>query len=626
MASLKYFAFANNWVTRLPFAFGDMASLMKIRVEGNPVEYPPPESYRLPVREGHSRATDSEAAVQICTLIKKYLRQAAQDRQRMMDSESEMSESNLETPRPARRTAIGRFPVRPSLNGTDTESLGSAKGDGTFGDAPPIPQRHNARDSLIIPHLRRPGLTPINTQGLTNRTRSETVASGSLRAKRLGYVPSRKMTGPSSASVISNDGDNGRSQHFRTASYSSSHVAALNSDLSSSGPVSPQAAPSARPWLARSRLSSLPEDRRVSHVVSPAVRSARLIVYSFDQLNRPIDDAVRMIKSTGTPGVQMNIERLHYNATHNLKELDRELHLLSPMREAAGRERHSHLRVILTRSRHCFNTYSQVVAELRQNARKMVMCGDPMYVRALMMQLFAALLELKNACTLQEAALMLAVPALSRISQATTTSDRSATPTLTRSAPKRLRGIATNIRTQERFPSSSTPLSAALQPLSSSRTNALGNVLIPPTPSTTDSSSNSTVIFSQQQNTQSTDNEDDGHFERIYLNLRQVCDLADQTLANCRMDFFVRKEEAARSLQGGATRAWTLALNKCDSLLHALDLLKKRLKTVRVNDPANRTSKDFWHVCDTFVRVSRCKLFSGGGTDQHSLGTISHQR
>jgi len=103
---------------------------------------------------------------------------------------------------------------------------------------------------------------------------------------------------------------------------------------------------------------------------------------------------------------------------------------------------------------------------------------------------------------------------------------------------------------------------------------------------------------------QSTDSEEERQFERIYLNLRQVCELADQTLPNCRMDFFVRKEGAARSMQGAAARAWTLALNRCDALMNALEVLKKRLGRVRLNDPANRTTRDFWHVCDAFVRVS----------------------
>lgn len=604
MQGLKHLAFANNRVTRIPLAILDMPNLEKTKLDRNPLEYPPMQELIVTTAE----PGDKDYNVHVCTMVKQYLRRTTSDRHR--EFEADLSESNIETPRPARRPTTGRFPVRPSFTGHDNDSvssLGSATGDGTFGDRvpPPIPQRSNARESIVLPPTRRPGLAPINTQGLSSRSRSETIASGNnLRSKRLGYVPSRKNTGPTSAILPQNDENSLKPEnHFRNASYSSYRSGRAGSFADgSSGPVSPSDVPN-RPWVARSRLSSLPEDRRVSHVVSPTVRSARLIVYSFDQLNRPIDDAVRMIKSTSTPGRQTTIERLHYNATHNLRELDRQLHLLSPSL-SNNHDSNEHVSAVLKRSRSCLQTYSQVVSELRLNARKMIMCGDPMYIRALMMQLFAALVELRNACELQEQALRPSQTKNSRISQAR--SDRTVTPTLTRSLPKRARGSTPMARTSSKNSDTVTAYSGSLSSRRLSRSTVSSNNNsnnIPPTPTTADSS-NTTITIPNPHKRTPTDSEDDRQFEKIYVNLRQVCDLADQTLSNCRMDFFVRKEEAARSLQGSSARAWTLALNKCDSLLHSLDLLKTRLRTVRVNDPANRTSKDFWHVCDGFVRVS----------------------
>ena len=335
-------------------------------------------------------------------------------------------------------------------------------------------------------------------------------------------------------------------------------------------------------------------------MTSPTIKGARLLVFSLDQLNRPVDDVIRIIKA-GTPKKNL-VDRLQYTATHNLKELDRQLHILTPMAEDEGQETNAHVRAILKRSRFCVQAYHHLVSELRLNVRKLATRGEPMYLRAMMMQLYASLVEVRNACAIQEAALTTSPFRVSRISQAV--SDRTVTPTQLKPSGKRAKGAKIIAGWREKSPGS-VPYSGSLISRPSSRSNTMSNNT-PVTARSGDSfgalsiSRSSTTMYSQ-----STDSEEERQFERIYLNLRQVCELADQTLPNCRMDFFVRKEGAARSMQGAAARAWTLALNRCDALMNALEVLKKRLGRVRLNDPANRTTRDFWHVCDAFVRVSQ---------------------
>jgi len=592
MTSLKFLAFTNNQITRLPLCLGDMPTLTKLRFDDNPIEFPPAEEY-TPSAEAQSKPT-FDPNTYACAQVKRFMRSTTMRERQRQESDSEISESNLETPRPPKRTLTGRFPVRPSVGHIDPNDYKGGV-DPRFMLPPPIPQRSVARDSLVIPPVRRPGLAPLHIDGMSNRSRSETVHSGGLKSRRLGFVPSRKVSGPPSANAIIHDNGTLKPNHFRNASFS---LANSGGEMSSEA-VSPVDGPKIQPWMSKSRLSSLPEDRRVSRVTSPTIRSARLIVYSLDQLNRPVDDVIRILKS-GTPKTSL-LERLHYNATQNLRELDRQLHILTPMAEDESQENNAHVRAILKRSRFCIQAYHHLVSDLRLNARKMCLRGEPMYLRALMMQIFYTLVEVHNACGIQEAALSSSPYKVSRTSQAV--SDRTVTPTQPRpTTGKRAKGAKIIAGWREKSPG--TGYSGPLMSATSSRTNTMTS-LTAATPKSGESFGG--AISTSRSNTmynQSTDSEEERQFERIYLNLRQVCELADQTLPNCRMDFFVRKEGAARSMHGPAARAWNLALNKCDVLINALEVLKKRLARVRLNDPSNRNSRDFWHVCDGFVRVS----------------------
>ena len=603
MTSLKFLAFTNNQITRLPICFGEMTSLTRIKMDDNPISWPSPEEYSPDTVARNRAGFDNNTYV--CNQVKRFMRRE-RERQRA-ETESEMSESNLETPKPVKRTMTGRFPVKPSVNGIDSQDF-SAVDHRTAGDpprfyhAPPIPQKSSARDSLAIPPFRRPALAPLSMQGATSRSRSETVA-GPQRLKRHGFVPSRKTSGPPSANSLNRDPQFARAAHVRTASYANGPHAAPDMPSNSASPSDP----TRRPWMSKSRLSSLPEDRRVSKITSPTLRSARLLVFCLDQLSRPVDDAIRVIRKES--GKATTAERLHINATQNLKELDAQLHILTPLTEHQAQET-KEIRLILKRSRYCVQAYQHVVTELRQNIRELVHRGDPMYLRALMLQIHACLLEVRNACQIQETAAVAAATTsiaqphsdrYSNISQAR--SDRTVTPTQSRPlSSKRSRGAKIIAGMREKSPASAN-YSGTMLSSASSRTTTMTSMSLA-TPKSGESFTPAVVSRSNTMTSASHfDSEEERQFEKIYLLLKQVCDLADQTLISCRQDFFVRKEGAARSMSSTAARAWTLALNKCDSLMHALDLLKRRLCNVRLNDPANRKSKDFWQVCDGFFNV-----------------------
>lgn len=595
MTSLKFLAFTSNKVTQLPLCLGDMQTLTKLRLDDNPITFPPPEEY-TPSEEIQKRP-GFEANQYVCAQVKRVLRSTSMRERQKQESESDMNETNLETPRPSRRQLAGRFPVRPSKTSFESMDLFDPRSM----PPPPIPQRSVARDSLTIPPIRRPGLAPLRIDAMAHRSKSENLQAGQPKVRRVGYVH-RKVSGPPSANAVPKDFGTLKPNHFRNASSSQLTVNDPNgAGYLSSETVSPIEPITSRPWMPKSRLSSLPEDRRISKVTSPTIRSARLVVYSLDQLQRPVDDAIRIIKACSPKGY--TTAKYYAAATNSVRSLDAQLHILTPLEEDNTKESSREVRAILKKSRECINHYCLLMTELRLHARKMVKGGEPMYLRALMMQMYTCLVEVRNACTIQESALSTPVK-ITRASQAV--SDRTVTPTQSKPTGKRAKGAKIIAGWRDRSPGYSVSMLSA----SSSRTNTMTSVTAA-TPRSGDSFRGAPLIRSNTYQSYGTDSEEERQFERIYLSLRTTSELADQTLPNCRMDFFVRKEGAARSMQGAAARAWTIALTKCDALINALEKLKKSLQKVRINDPALRATRQFWHICDGFVRVSLIRAFHG---------------
>lgn len=101
------------------------------------------------------------------------------------------------------------------------------------------------------------------------------------------------------------------------------------------------------------------------------------------------------------------------------------------------------------------------------------------------------------------------------------------------------------------------------------------------------------------------DDSDEGEqFERIFLKLKSVCQLANVELPRVRGELILRKDTAESTGQSRAAHCWALALGKCDSVTSAMHALKHRLSVIKVNDPSIRIQRDFWQLCDGLVSVS----------------------
>lgn len=477
---------------------------------------------------------------------------------------------------------------------------------------PPIPQRSRARDSIVLQNpTRRPSIATLTGEGESSRSRSDTGASSSSqRVKRLGYVP-RKTSAGSTALGVSETGTI-RPLHYRGPSQlSNSSFAVHSGNESSSGAVSPVESPIPRIPISRRRLSSLPEDRRVSRPTSVTIKLATRVYFAVLQLNNPIGDAVRIIKN-GTPRKNViAIERAFFEASASLEELGRRLdQLASDTGEHRATEHDPWIQAIRKKSGHVLAAYGSLACELRVHSRRVSQRGEAMYTRNLMLHLYGALLEVKNILDFQRTEIIqVRTPVKSTRSSLATSSSRSVTPTQTKPYPKkRLRG-ATILQPSRLATPGSVPPPVAL---GSSRSNTMTSASIPLLSATTPRSGESFPPIPMSRSTTQQghyeDSDEQRQFESIYLKYQHTCDIASQVLPGCRVDFFSRKEGAARSMQARIAQHWTLVLEKCDLSIHALEALKERLAMVKAKEPGLRHHRDFWGAGERFTRVRPCPV------------------
>ncbi|KAK4549610.1 hypothetical protein LTR36_004911 [Oleoguttula mirabilis] len=609
MTSLKFLAIARNKVTRLPLALGEMASLSKLKFDENPIEFPPPEALKL-VQNHVSSTIESEKDV--CQQVKRFLKAAALRERLRTRSEEDLSESNVETPRPPKRTmTTGRFPIRPSISGIDHADDLRLRSPNA---PPPIPQRSHARNlSSNAPVVRRPGIAPLMTDGDDiSRSRSETVSSSSsIRSRRQGFVPSKTRIDLSTVSELGGASSVRLSQATTirpSHTRGNSSVSTLNGYLTagsggetSSGAVSPIDGPTSRYGPIR-RLSSLPENRNSKVQTSDAIRAAKRLLFSLFQLHGPMGEVTRALNN-GTPR-RSTLERQLFSANAHVEELDRLLSKLDSSRDDNGKNEKQALKSIVLTSVAAMKAYGYVIKELRHSSQKAVSLTDAVYVRCLMSQIYMTMVESRNICTILGFKIKSPPPRSTlRVSRAW--SSRTVTPTQAKPVNnRRLRG-ATILQSM----TSNGTLRAVPPPVPlnghGSRTNTMTS-LSAVTPRSGDSfSTMSTSNLPSRSNTMRSvidDGEYDDNFDRIYAKLKSACDLAAQSLPHCRTEFFGGKNNADQVSQTRAAHHWALAINKCDTVIAANNMLISRLRVIRVKDPMVRNQRDFWQLCDAFVQ------------------------
>nr|POF10124.1 hypothetical protein CFP56_74483 [Quercus suber] len=523
------------------------------------------------------------------------------------------SESNVETPRPPKRSVTGgRFPVRPSVSNID--NIDDLQSKSPHGGAPPIPLKSHARNASGT----MPGSLHLNTNPMviggsnTNRNRSDTAStSASLRSRRQGFVQRKQpelntftelSTSPGSRSSQATIKASTHSRGGSSVSTTNGFLSASSAGGTSSDGTSPIDGPTGRHEISR-RLSSLPESRDSSLHAGEVVKAARRFVYVLSQLHRPVEDFARVL-GDGTPRRSVP-GRLLSSANSSVLQLDGLLSRLDSSLAYGTTDVENDLKHIVATSVGSLQAYGAVARELKQHIQKAAATADGAYVRCLMHQVHYTLIEARNICTTMGFKIKLTSKDAARASHVM--SNRTTTPTPGKIINnKRLRGatILRHIQSGTLQSEAKVRTMAPSVPLSSgsSRTNTMTS-LSAVTPRSTESFSRAPSMTRSNTMRSITDESDnDEQFDRIFLKLQNASDLAHQSLPRCRAEFIVRKENSASTAQLRVEHHWSLVIQKCDALIHANSFLLNRLGMVRLKDPTVRYQRDFWQLCDSFVR------------------------
>lgn len=413
-----------------------------------------------------------------------------------------------------------------------------------------------------------------------------------------------------------------KAAHSRQSSSIStrSGFLAASSGGSSSGAVSPIDGPLNR-FAFGSRLSSLPENRDSRVQPKDTVRAAKRLAFTLKQLFEPISFVATAAKDA-TPG-KSKLERRLFTANAQLDEVTRLLDRLDGSLEESSRNAATTMRAIPKACIAALKSYAEVAVDLKRSAARIASIADGIYTRSLMFHVHSTMVEAKNICTILGFQVATAPGRTEPARVSTAGSSKTVTPTQARpNTSNRQRGatILQNMAsdtTLRAMPPPPMPASTASS-ANPSRTNTMtsmssiassaaptprsGETFFPQTGSRRPSLSRSNTMRSIMD-----DGEKDPQFDRIYTKLKQASDMAAQALPSCRSEALARMQNAQNERQGITANRWKQVLSKCETAIDNNKALRRRLDTVKVNDPGVRYSKEFWQFCDGFVKV--CLLF-----------------
>ncbi|KAL1883916.1 RAM signaling network component [Diaporthe australafricana] len=601
LTSLKVFAVQKNLIKELPLCLADMGSLQMIKLDGNPIVFPPKEILQAqassPPNEGFLKETEVKELT-VTTAIKKFLRQHANDR---MEAEAaaagEDSSEGVETPRlaPMKRPASGRFPIK--VNGTDVPDLRSPN---NAPRPPPIPTRSHYRGlSQQSTSIRRPGVMPLTMGGNVNervRSNSETLLQArnqysGERQRRMASISKRTQE----LGTLDETQVNNRFSHYRGLSHGSAMQAPNGTSMTIKSPASPAEPFLQRPIYVR-RLSVLPERRRESKYIDPVLEAAKGILYSVFQIH-PMIQMLMHLTSDGT-SKRSSLEIVFYNTNVHVEELEQEIqrHEAAIETEDSGyKENESVQRACIT----LVNAYAHVCSLLATNVDLFIENGDPRYIRTLLMLLYNSIMELRVTVSnpspdagFRRAASRAAMGDTirpqphSRESSVTPTADRPGHGLRSRSGnfvhnPSNLR-VATDV---------------PLNPLQVPYINGTGRTAtVTPTPRSGESW---TSTSSRGMNGDFT--EDDRVFERIYLSLQRSTDWIMRSLPALNSQFGACLDNAIAHSTPKVVQYWRALILKCNTAIQNTETLKKRLSLIKLKEPGIRTHSAFWALCTNFI-------------------------
>ena len=604
LASLKVLSVQGNRIEVLPLCLADMASLQVLKISGNPIRFPPKEVLQPPASSspngGFQEIDPDEFAV--TSQIKKFLKQKAITDRSETESGGEESSEGTETPRPIKRVMSGRFPIK--VNGTDIPDLRSP----ALPRPPPIPSRSHYRGlSQQTANLRRPGVMPL-TIGSTNerlRSNSENTISASRnstqdRSRRMGIVSKK----PSELGTVDELKMN-RYSHYRGLSHGSAMGgnSGTNGVINSRSPASPADSATLRATYVR-RLSSLPERKRESISPDPVTEGAKGILFALFQVH-PVIQSLLGLARDGT-NKRTSLERVFYNATTHVEELDRDLqHYITYSEEdeeVSPRSNENVHRSCLT----CVSAYIHICSLLSRNVETILDNGDPRYIRHLLLLLYGSLVEVRNAGAslfpkpyMSEMSSDVSRPHVPEGSEDTSISqprDKSATPTRDRPGVNSRMRNATLVQPANSLRVATDP---APPPVLNSASRFAG--MNGATPRSGDSFASSNPNSGRMGGNFT---EEDRIFEQIFLQLQKSSEMAMRNLPAVHNHIVTAmKFNSQMSKPETNLPFWQVLIEKNSASIHNAEALKHRLSLIKLKEPGIRTQSAFWELCSSFMRV-----------------------
>ncbi|KAI9771324.1 MAG: RAM signaling network component [Geoglossum simile] len=590
LTSLKVLSIQKNRIERLPQCLGDMNSLQVLKLDNNPLTFPPREVLEAKELDIPSTATPNERDALFTAHLKRYLKQYVEKSETGESGEdsSDGTTELAEPPRPVKRVASGRFPIKVNT-GNDSNDPRSP----VLQRPPPVPQRSHARIlSQQSSAFRRPGLAPIANGNERLRSNSESIlqANRANRQKRMGII-TRKTSDLGTV----DEGRLARLSHYRGLSHGSlmqgnSRNSNGSGGNSSSSPVSPTEVERHKGHYVR-RLSSLPEYKRESNSPDAVVEGAKGILYALFQVHPHISNLITVVRDVNSK--RSSLERVFYNAATHVEELDRELHKYDNFAEedddTFNRSNEGVRRACVT----CVIAYQHVGLLLQRNVSKIILHGDQRYVRTLLLLVYGSLLEVRNACFSLATTYRRKSPPSNNDLEGTIR-PRAAIPKPILTHPGRMRSATMTEASGIPITNINVMLPVPLNSNSVANTPRSGETFQVP----------SSQPHSRTNTMQGIDDpEEERLFERIFLVLGSATDKALTSLPAI-SEFFIGSVIQNRNQEGKAEldQLWTALNQLCLIAMERGRELKARLSTIKLREPGIRGQRAFWELCNSFVK------------------------
>lgn len=607
LTSLKVLALAKNKIEELPVCLGEINSLQVMKLDGNPLTFPPLEV--CTIRDNApAPSNENERDAVIATQVKKFMRQqASKQRQRAelerlrieSSSDESWTESNPETPRPSKRSAGGRFPVRPSVSGLDGFTEGRADSPGLA--APPIPTRSHFRVSSQTSNngtKPRPPISPlILTTSLNERNRSQSEGAGpsTQRQKRMGIYTNKHQASEQLSSVD----ELRRTSHFR--GFSQGIVVPSNAANGVSGPATAigYGDTGTVRSLANRPLSDVREHRRGSRAPDIVVEAARNFLYAISQLHDSIQHMVRSTKLTARPKEALRRKEDFYrrfSTTYlNVQAMSDVLNKFSCLVEKDEKDAQRLSRSVYMYALRSLESFMSITLSIAENRAEITQNANPQILRTFLFLQQGSLVEMRNACSVLGA-------------QFKDTSISSRRPSAA-DAPGTIRARP-RVR---RFPTSppqrgqyQIPPPVILHSNDNSRTNTMTSISAA-TPRSGESFSTLATNMTRTNTMTSNfdESDEDAQFDRVYQKLRNASESCRTSIPQITRLLREQFEVLRRDLDSEHPRIKTLAglIDKSNEVQQMTVPLATRLSQMQLKDSYTRSQAEFWQQCQGFIKV-----------------------